>query len=197
MRFFSVMSSFTATWWVMRPSGWRIGEHAGWAVRLGCGERTDHVRIVGTPQQALVFVEDSHGRTVTASCTGGRLSMTLDGVHCDFLAADADRQIWLAGERGTVMLTEVREASVRPDDDHSGDAELLSPMPGSVIAVGAADGDRVTAGTVIVAGEAMKMEHSLRAPVDGVVALLVGVGEQVKVGQPLARIITAEEGADT
>ena len=42
----------------------------------------------------------------------------------------------------------------------------------------------------------MKMEHSLRAPVDGVVDLLVGVGEQVTVGQPLARIITAEEGVD-
>ena len=36
--------------------------------------------------------------------------------------------------------------------------------------------------------EAMKMEHALTAPVDGVVELLVAVGDQVKVGQPLARI---------
>ena len=34
----------------------------------------------------------------------------------------------------------------------------------------------------------MKMEHALTAPVDGVVELLVAVGDQVKVGQPLARI---------
>jgi acetyl-CoA/propionyl-CoA carboxylase biotin carboxyl carrier protein len=34
----------------------------------------------------------------------------------------------------------------------------------------------------------MKMEHALTAPVDGVVELLVTVGDQVKVGQPLARI---------
>ena len=42
----------------------------------------------------------------------------------------------------------------------------------------------------------MKMEHSLTAPVDGVVELLVAVGDQVKVGQLLARITatrTAEE----
>ena len=174
------------------PSGWRVGEHAGWSVRLGCADRIDHVRIVGTPEHAQVCVEDGEPHSLTAPLSGGRLSMTLDGVHREFLAADADGQIWLAGEPGIVMLTEVHEAPVRPDDDHSGDAELLSPMPGAVIAVGAGDGDRVTAGTVVVAVEAMKMEHSLRAPVDGVVALLVGVGQQVKVGQPLARIITAE-----
>jgi acetyl-CoA/propionyl-CoA carboxylase biotin carboxyl carrier protein len=34
----------------------------------------------------------------------------------------------------------------------------------------------------------MKMEHAMTAPVEGVVELLVAVGDQVKVGQPLARI---------
>jgi acetyl-CoA/propionyl-CoA carboxylase biotin carboxyl carrier protein len=38
------------------------------------------------------------------------------------------------------------------------------------------------------------MEHSLRSPVDGVVQLLVGLGEQVKVGQVLARITATTEG---
>jgi acetyl-CoA/propionyl-CoA carboxylase biotin carboxyl carrier protein len=37
----------------------------------------------------------------------------------------------------------------------------------------------------------MKMEHTLPSPVDGVVELLVAVGDQVKVGQPLARITAA------
>ena len=91
------------------------------------------------------------------------------------------------------VVDEVREAPVRPDDEHSGDAELVSPMPGSVVAVGVEDGATVTAGTVVVAVEAMKMEHALTAPVDGVVELLVAVGDQVKVGQPLARITSATE----
>ena len=77
---------------------------------------------------------------------------------------------------------------MRADDEHSGDAELVSPMPGSVVAVNVAHGDTVNAGTVVVVVEAMKMEHSLTAPVDGVVELLVAVGDQVKVGQLLARI---------
>ena len=64
-------------------------------------------------------------------------------------------------------------------------------MPGAVVAVGVQDGAAVTAGTVVVTVEAMKMEHALSAPVDGTVELLVAVGDQVKVGQVLARITAA------
>jgi acetyl-CoA/propionyl-CoA carboxylase, biotin carboxylase, biotin carboxyl carrier protein len=44
----------------------------------------------------------------------------------------------------------------------------------------------------------MKMEHALAAPIDGTAELLVDVGDQVKVGQPLARITAhpnQEEGS--
>jgi len=95
----------------------------------------------------------------------------------------------------TVLVHEVQEAAVRPEEEHSGDAELTSPMPGSVVAVAVADGEPVEAGAVVVAVEAMKMEHSLRSPVAGVVELLVSLGDQVKVGQPLARIRVNTEGA--
>ena len=66
-------------------------------------------------------------------------------------------------------------------------------MPGSVVVFGAETGSTVSAGTVVVSIEAMKMEHQLSAPVDGTVELLVAVGDQVKVGQVLARIIVATE----
>jgi acetyl-CoA/propionyl-CoA carboxylase biotin carboxyl carrier protein len=45
----------------------------------------------------------------------------------------------------------------------------------------------------VVGIEAMKMEHQLSAPVDGTVELLVAVGDQVKVGQVLARITVSTE----
>jgi acetyl-CoA/propionyl-CoA carboxylase biotin carboxyl carrier protein len=85
-------------------------------------------------------------------------------------------------------VTEVREEAVRPDDAHSGDAELTSPMPGTVVALGVQSAADVAAGAVVVTVEAMKMEHALTAPVDGTAELLVSVGDQVKVGQLLARI---------
>jgi acetyl-CoA/propionyl-CoA carboxylase, biotin carboxylase, biotin carboxyl carrier protein len=174
------------------PSGWRIGQHGPTTVRLHSGERTDHVYLTGTPQEATAVVEDGESRTLTAGLDGDRLVVTLDGLRTDYLVAATDGQIWLARAGRTAVIDEVREAPVRPDDEHSGDAELLSPMPGSVVAVGVEDGATVDAGAVVVAVEAMKMEHALTAPVDGVVELLVAVGDQVKVGQPLARITAGE-----
>ena len=175
------------------PSGWRIGQHGPSVARLHAGARTDHVYLTGRPQAATAVVEDGESRTLTASLDGDRLVVMLDGLRTDYLVAAADGQIWLARAGLTAVVDEVREAPVRPDDEHTGDAELVSPMPGSVVAVGVEDGADVDAGAVVVAVEAMKMEHALTAPVAGVVELLVAVGDQVKVGQPLARITAIEE----
>jgi len=174
------------------PTGWRTGGTAPTVLRLQSGERTDHVRIVGTPRSATVTVEGGETRPLTATLDGDALTVTLDGLRARYRVADSGHQIWLAGDDGVALLEEVYEAPVRPDDEHGGDAELVSPMPGSVVAIGVNDGEHVGAGTVVVTVEAMKMEHQLSAPVDGAVELLVAVGDQVKVGQPLARITTEE-----
>jgi acetyl-CoA/propionyl-CoA carboxylase biotin carboxyl carrier protein len=170
-----------------------MGERAPTTVRLGAGERTDHVHLAGTPIEAIARIEDGETRTLTATLDGDALVVTLDGLRTDFVVAASDGRVWLSGAERTVVVEEVREAPVRPDDEHTGDAELVSPMPGSVVAVGVNDGAQVTTGTVVITVEAMKMEHQLSAPVDGAVELLVAVGDQVKVGQVLARITVSTE----
>jgi acetyl-CoA/propionyl-CoA carboxylase biotin carboxyl carrier protein len=151
------------------------------------------VYLTGTPGAATAQVENGESHTLTASLEGDRLTVTLDGLRTEYLVAADDGQIWLSGRGRAAMVEELREAPVRPDDEHVGDAELTSPMPGSVVAVGVQDGQHVDEGAVVVTVEAMKMEHALSAPVDGVVELLVAPGDQVKVGQLLARIIAKEE----
>lgn len=180
------------------PSGWRVGAPAATVARLSSGERTTHVRITGTPGAATADVEDGATLALTAHLDGDQLTLSLDGIRRCYGVADAEHRIWLAGHDGVRLVEEVREAPVRPDDATAGDAELVSPMPGAVVAVNVADGAQISAGAVVVAVEAMKMEHSLTAPVDGTVELLVAVGDQVKVGQPLARITatTSESGTD-
>jgi acetyl-CoA/propionyl-CoA carboxylase, biotin carboxylase, biotin carboxyl carrier protein len=175
------------------PSGWRVGLSAPTTLRLHAGDRTDHVHLTGTPESATAAVEDGESRSLSTSLDGDRLSLVLDGLRTEYTVAAVDGQIWLSGAGFTGMVEEVREAPVRPDDEVSGDAELTSPMPGSVVAVGVSDGQGVEAGTVVVTVEAMKMEHALTAPVGGVVELLVAVGDQVKVGQTLARITASEK----
>ncbi|MFG1906958.1 biotin carboxylase N-terminal domain-containing protein [Kribbella sp. NPDC048928] len=64
---------------------------------------------------------------------------------------------------------------------------LVAPMPGTVIRVGVAVGDVVKQGQPLLWLEAMKMEHTIAAPADGVVdELKVAAGEQVEVGAVLA-----------
>ena len=69
------------------------------------------------------------------------------------------------------------------------EGSLLAPMPASVISVAVADGQHVTKGDVVVVLEAMKMQHTITAPTDGVVSeLSVTPGAQVESGAVLAVI---------
>jgi len=70
----------------------------------------------------------------------------------------------------------------------SGDT-LVSPMQGTIIKIAVADGERVSAGDVIVVLEAMKMEQPLTAHKDGTVAgLAVTVGQTVTAGAPICEL---------
>ena len=75
----------------------------------------------------------------------------------------------------------------------AGEAEIVAPMPATVLALDVAEGDSVTAGQRLGALEAMKMELALTAPHDGVVTQVgATVGEQVKQG---ALLLTVEAPA--
>jgi len=75
----------------------------------------------------------------------------------------------------------------------AGDGAIVSPMPGKIIALAVAQGEAVTKGQKLLTLEAMKMEHSLSAPFDGIVAELnAAEGTQVSEGALLARIEKGE-----
>ncbi|HEX4788644.1 MAG TPA: biotin carboxylase N-terminal domain-containing protein [Actinospica sp.] len=66
------------------------------------------------------------------------------------------------------------------------DGTVRAPMPGTVLAVKAVEGQRVTLGEPLGVLEAMKMEHTLTAPCDGTVtAVGAAVGDQVPLGHSL------------
>ncbi|WP_280396367.1 acetyl/propionyl/methylcrotonyl-CoA carboxylase subunit alpha [Nocardia brasiliensis] len=180
------------------PSGWRIGTAAPTSIRLTAGDRTEHVYLRGRPGAATGRVGEAESVSLTAAFADSVLTLTVAGVRHEYRVAEQDGQLWLAGPTGIAVLREVAEASVRGGAEQVGDAEIRSPMPGSVIAVPVTTGATVAAGAPVVIVEAMKMEHSLTAPVAGTVEILVAPGTQVRLDQPLARIHTtpAELPAD-
>ncbi|EZP57908.1 acetyl/propionyl/methylcrotonyl-CoA carboxylase subunit alpha [Delftia sp. RIT313] len=77
---------------------------------------------------------------------------------------------------------------------HAGEVQseggrLTAPMPGKVVSFAVKAGDKVSKGQPLAVMEAMKMEHTIAAPGDGVVAeLLYAPGDQVTEGSELLRL---------
>ncbi len=179
------------------PTGWRIGG-APAPVRTKIRTPLRGATVAVWPGSGTMRVQVGDGEILTGSAHvgEGRMWVTLDGLRREYRCAYADGHLWIADERGTWNLREAEEHTIhRGAGERS--AEILSPMPGSVIAVGVDSGVLVSEGDVVVVVEAMKMEHSLAAPVSGRAEVLVSVGDQVKVDQVLARLTPdAETDAD-
>jgi len=89
---------------------------------------------------------------------------------------------------GSIVVHEI-DAIAHAGEGAGDVGRLTAPMPGKVIAFLAQAGDAVSKGQPLAVMEAMKMEHTLNAPRDGVVAeLLYAVGDQVGEGGELLRL---------
>jgi acetyl/propionyl-CoA carboxylase alpha subunit len=74
-------------------------------------------------------------------------------------------------------------------DAHDAGDELKANLPGKIVSVTSQSGQAIKKGEVLIVLEAMKMEHSLAAPRDGVIAeMLVAIGRQVRAGEILLRL---------
>jgi acetyl-CoA/propionyl-CoA carboxylase biotin carboxyl carrier protein len=177
------------------PSGWRIDGAAGTAFRLDCAGQQVTVRVAGVPEAAEVTVDGADPVPAAARWDGARLVLTYAGRTTKFWRAldTATDTLWLAADGRAWALAE--HSLLEGESGVAGrDGPIVSPMPGTVLVVKAAVGDRVSAGTPLLIVEAMKMEHTITAPVDGVLTELnVQAGQQVALNQPLAVVTPAEE----
>ncbi|QVM84315.1 acetyl/propionyl/methylcrotonyl-CoA carboxylase subunit alpha [Novosphingobium decolorationis] len=115
----------------------------------------------------------------------------LDGEPCEIAfegGSEDPVEAVLLAERGEAwQLTHWRRDGAHGASAGSG--AILAPMPGRIIAVAVSEGEEVVRGQKLVTLEAMKMEHTLVAPFDGVVGeLAVREGQQVALEALLVRI---------
>ncbi len=152
------------------------------AVRLRAGALAREVRIVdGTARidGRPVPFERRHDGESECLVIGG-------AAHPVVTAREGDRVfVWCDG--AAYAFDVLRGARSRAGAEHAGD--LLSPMPGRVRRILATVGSRVARGDLLLVLEAMKMEHAIRAPRDGVVKrLVVAEGDLVEAGAELAEV---------
>jgi acetyl-CoA/propionyl-CoA carboxylase biotin carboxyl carrier protein len=120
----------------------------------------------------------------------GTARITLDGLTRRYAVATSADTVWIARDGHHL---EVRTARRARTGAAAGAGSLEAPMPGTVLLVHVADGDRVGVGDVLVVMESMKMELSITAPHDGTVAgLALAPGDQVTMKQPLLAVVATE-----
>ena len=171
--------------------GWRLSGRAetAWQV-VGPGGAPLRIGVTGTAADALVRVGDGAPVPASAQVVADGVLLSVAGTTRLMRSAVDGPTTWLWLDGTTYAVTELPPAR-KGAGAGAHDGDVRSPMPGTVIAVGVVSGAAVVKGEVVVVVEAMKMEHALGAPFDGVVDQLeVRVGDSVVVDQLLA-VVTA------
>jgi biotin carboxyl carrier protein len=138
--------------------------------------RRHEARDVALVENGVAFLLGHESHVARASAGAGGREVSVDGrvYRRERGDVDADRPAAFAGR--------------------AADGRLEAPMPGSIIAVNVAEGDRVRSGQPLVVLESMKMHNEIASPVDGLVRKVhCRVGEQVSFGHVLVEI--GREGA--
>ena len=119
------------------------------------------------------------------SVTGSEVVLEVEGIRRSFRVSITGADVDVDSSYGGVEFSVVDLLPLPSSSVAAG--SLAAPMPGTVVRIEVVPGADLSAGDVVIVLEAMKMEHSVRAPRDGVVdSVLVSVGDQVNIGQLLA-----------
>ncbi len=142
-------------------------------------QREVHIRVNGESQVADIQFECDGFFTATLSAESS--AEQADGYSGQVLIREGVLLVMLNGH--SEKFFDITDDMARFQGQTLTQGGVISPMPGQIIAVNAAVGDKVTTGDVLVVVEAMKMEHAVVAPKSGQVsAVLFAVGDRVEEG---------------
>ena len=116
------------------------------------------------------------------------LLVTLNGQRAHLQVYRLGEQVHLFSACGATQITMIDLLAHAGVAQHEA-GRLTAPMPGKVLSFAVQAGDKVSRGQALAVMEAMKMEHTIAAPADGVVAeILYASGDQVQEGAELLRL---------
>jgi 3-methylcrotonyl-CoA carboxylase alpha subunit len=163
--------------------GWRAG--TGAMSTWNFGDAHVQVSAQGEDRYALRAPgADLQARLISRQADG--LSAEIGGVvhRAHIVEAGARLDVFRRAHHAVLVQRLTNDSLQVADSGEQG--SLLTPLPGTVVAVHVASGQAVSRGAPLVTVEAMKMEHTLTAPRDGIVARVAfGVGDRVSAGAVL------------
>ncbi len=151
----------------------------------------------GEPAKAaLSYLHDGALQLTVGDMSGPLLfSKGEKGIDIQFAGQRLTAEVYTQGEvdhvfaaRGATQITAI-DLLAHAGESHSEGGRLTAPMPGKILSFSVKAGDPVKKGQPLAVMEAMKMEHTIAAPADGVVEeLLYAPGDQVSEGSELLKI---------
>ena len=145
---------------------------------------------------ALTYLHDGALRLDVGEASGPLVfSSGEQGIDIQFAGQRLTAAVFTQGEvdhiftaRGATQITAI-DLLAHAGETHAEGGRLTAPMPGKVVSFAVKAGDLVQKGQPLAVMEAMKMEHTIAAPADGVVLELLYVpGDQVTEGSELLKI---------
>ncbi|KQC36562.1 biotin carboxylase N-terminal domain-containing protein [Frankia sp. ACN1ag] len=154
---------------------------------LGASGREVEVTYRWRADRVDVTVDGRDRDVVVHRLDGEQADLTVDDVRSTVRVHRVGPEVYLDGRGGSTVARETPRF-VEPGASAAA-GSLTAPMPGTVVRVAVERGAAVTAGEVVLVLEAMKMEHAVTAPHDGVLHELdVRPGQTVDGGHVLAVI---------
>ncbi|KYK45130.1 3-methylcrotonyl-CoA carboxylase [Bradyrhizobium liaoningense] len=166
--------------------GWQpVGRRQrNFAFRVGHGPEQKITLNYGSGPATLVIGERELAFTTTAK--EGGFDLTLDGVKSQVAAVIDGHELYLRTRNGRFDLHWV-DPFGGESEEQAGEDKIAAPLPGTVVAVLAVEGENLEKGAPILTLEVMKMEQTLRAPFAGVLkSIKCKVGDIVQEGVELA-----------
>jgi 3-methylcrotonyl-CoA carboxylase alpha subunit len=167
--------------------GWRLNTNYMRTLTLKSARGVHDVDLEYARDGYVLHHGDTHAPLAISAVDGTRLGIRFgSGTRvADVVRSGDELHVFADGRHRVLALFDVIAQSGGGD---AATGRLTAPMPGKVIAISTTAGARVERGATLLVMEAMKMEHTIVAPVDGVVAdVLFGVGDQVDEGAELVR----------
>ena len=167
-----------------RVDGWRLNEESHHDFAFLEGEATHPVRLSFLDAGLRVVVNGASHALSGERLPDGRVLVRLDGRAFKARAVRSGHD-WHVFCDGDYRRLSLRQELAGLDLD-AGQGSLAAPMPGKIVKVMTKAGAKVSRGDALLILEAMKMEHTIAAPADGVVKEIhYGAGEQVLEGAEL------------
>ena len=169
-----------------KTDGWRLNgaSHQEFILRSGITEI--RLQIIGNSDTFLFKYKNQTWAVTKEKTENGLWNATIDGISLSGRVVELSDKSFVVFQGGYTLELSKLDIMGKEHEALNSLCEFTAPMPGKVVSIKVNENDRVKAGDTLIILEAMKMEHSIKAPVDGVVTnVFYIIGDQVDEGKEL------------